>query len=65
VIVRRSIEGVDALKNHEEFMLYRGWDWEGYKDRYLSLGLTELEAVVIYESDVSELLRLRKENGNG
>ena len=40
-----SIEGVNALKNHEEFMLYRGWNWEGYKERYSSLGLNELEAI--------------------
>ena len=46
-------------------MLFRGWNWDGYKDRYLSLGLTELEAVTIYESDVTELLRLRKERRNG
>lgn len=61
----KGIEGIDALSNHEEFMLFRGWNWDGYKDRYLSLGLTELEAVTIYESDVTELLRLRKERRNG
>lgn len=60
-----SFEGVKALRNHEEFMLYRGWNWEGYKERYSSLGLNELEAIVIYESDVVELLRLRKENRDG
>jgi len=60
-----SFEGVKALHDHEEFMLYRGWNWEGYKDRYRSHGLTDLEAVVIYESDVVELLRLRKENRDG
>jgi len=60
-----SFEGVKALHDHEEFMLYRGWNWEGYKDRYRSLGLTDLEAVAIYESDVAELLRLRKENRDG
>ena len=60
-----SFEGVKALRNHEEFMLYRGWNWEGYKERYASLGLNELEAIVIYESDVVELLRLRKENRDG
>ena len=61
----KGIEGIDALSDHEEFMLYRGWNWEGYKERYSSLGLNELEAIVIYESDVVELLRLRKENRDG
>lgn len=60
-----SFEGVKALHDHEEFMLYRGWNWEGYKERYASRGLTEQEAIVIYESDVIELLRLRKEGQHG
>jgi len=60
-----SFEGVKALHDHEEFMLVRGWNWDGYKERYTSLGLTELEALAIYESDVTELVSLRKEKTNG
>jgi hypothetical protein len=49
----------DELLDHEDLMINRGCNWDGYKGNYLRKGLTELEAVTIYESDVAELLRLK------
>ena len=38
-----SFEGVKALQDHEEFMLYRGWNWEGYKERWTDGRTWEVE----------------------